>query len=83
MASTRTHEMVSGWFGSQRRVELTVVVVWQHCAPPETLHWLTLDAVGVAVTVIVVVGTEPAKAVVVRATARRRRVSENMVASCE
>lgn len=39
---------------------LTVVVVSQHCAPLPTLHWLTLVAVGEAVTVTVVVGVSQA-----------------------
>ena len=54
---------------------------WQHCAPPTTLHWLTVVAVGVAVAVIVVVGSFHAKAAVARAVATSRRVNEN-IAGC-
>lgn len=62
-------------YGGQR----TVVVDWQHWAPPLTLHWLTLVAVGTAVSVTVVVGVFQATAARAREEATRRRENENII----
>ena len=58
---------------------LTVSVVWQHCAPPLTLHWLTLVAVGTAVSVTVVV--DQAAAATARDDATRRREKVNCIST--
>lgn len=80
---------------SIRRVSLGVVgtltlpTFWQHWAPPPVLQSLEDVAVGVAVTVTVVVGSPhcpfgTAAMVRARADATRMRVSENMLeAMCE
>ena len=56
---------------------LTDWTLWQHWMEP-VLHWLTVVAVGTAVSVTVVVGVFQATAARAREEATRRRENENI-----